>query len=94
MTEDQEQEHDTVATRREFGGINPADDLTSKRPIWALCHEVSIHYTVLAQVISCAGNVRFGLQFQPDDLGPLVLFSGLGVVVTVTFRLITRIPIK
>jgi hypothetical protein len=59
MTEDQEEKHDTVATRRECGGINQAASRMRKRP---LCHEVCTYYTVLAQVFSCAGNVCIGSQ--------------------------------
>jgi hypothetical protein len=67
----------------------------NKLRIWSLCIAGAIGAIVVGLVMRIGFEGGYSKPFSlVDDLGPLALFSGLGVVVAVAFGLIARVPVK
>ena len=67
----------------------------NKLRLWSLCIAGAIGAIIVGLIIRVGfeGGDTKPFSFV-DDIGPLLLFAGLGVVVAAIFGLITRVPVK
>ena len=67
----------------------------NKLRIWSLCIAGALGAVVVGLIVRIGFEDGYSPPFSLlDDLGPLILFAGLGVMVAAIFGIITRVPVK